>query len=179
MAKQAGGCRRPALRVHVSAEGSAPPYPVPGDLDDARFRWLFDYWRARRRGNRLPSWQDISPADFPQLLGRIYLIEVVRENGRHRFRFRLWGGTISKVFGHEHTGHWLEDIAAPGTLADLERTLLTCALTRRPHFWRRPMLNDSRDFTATRRLLLPLAGDGETVDMLFGLIIEDPIGTVQ
>lgn len=148
-------------------------YPVPSELDDSRFRWLFQYWVERCRDGRLPGRPDIDPLDFPHLLGRIYLIEVVRTPERVRFRFRLWGTKISGLFRHEHTGHWLEDIAAPGTLADLERTLLTCVEERQPHFWRRTIPGDAIEYVATRRMLLPLASDGETVDMLFGLILED------
>lgn len=146
---------------------------MPAALDDPRFRWLFQYWLERRRDGRLPGRDDIDPLDFPHLLGRIYLIEVVHDGPRVRFRFRLWGTKISGLFRHEHTGHWLEDIAAPGTLPDLERTLLTCVEERRPHFWRREIPGGVVDFVATRRMLLPLAADGETVDMLFGLILED------
>ncbi|GHD47291.1 hypothetical protein GCM10017083_17500 [Thalassobaculum fulvum] len=155
------------------------PYPVPADLDDERFRWLFGYWRDRHRDGRLPARSGIDPIDFPHLLGRIYLVEVVRRDGRLRFRFRLWGSRIRGIFGHDHTGCWLEDIAAPGTLADIEHALRSCTVERRPHFWRRPMMIESNEYAATRRLVLPLASDGETVDMLIGLIIEErlePLG---
>lgn len=150
-----------------------PEYPVPAELDDERFRWLFDYWRSRHRDRLLPGREHVDPLDFPQLLGRIYLVEVVREDGRLRFRFRLWGSRIRGIFGHDHTGHWLEDIAAPGTLADITAALTACTLGRRPFFWRRPMMVESAEYAATRRLVLPLAADGETVDMLLGLIVED------
>lgn len=160
--------------VRVWSQPQEPVYPVPHELDDCRFRWLFDYWRTHHSEGRLPGRADIDPLDFPHLLGRIYLIEVVRSDERVRFRFRLWGTKISGMFQHEHTGHWLEDIAAPGTFADLERTLLTCVAERRPQFWRREIPRGDIDFVATRRMLLPLASDGETVDMLFGLILEDP-----
>lgn len=157
----------------MPANHPEPDYPVPADLDDERFRWLFRYWLDRHDGGRLPGRQHIDPLDFPHLLGRIHLVDVVRQDDRIRFRFRLWGSKIRGIFGHDHTGHWLEEIAAPGTLADIELALLACALERRPHFWRRPMMIESAEYAATRRLVLPLAGDGETVDMLIGLIIED------
>ncbi|EDP63638.1 hypothetical protein BAL199_25937 [alpha proteobacterium BAL199] len=158
----------------MPTDREAPTYPVPAEFDDDRFHWLFDYWLQRRENGRLPGRRDIDPLHFRHLLGRVYLIEVVRESERIRFRFRLWGSKISGIFGQEHTGHWLEDIAAPGTLAELENTLRTCTLGARPHFWRRPMMVENVDYVATRRMLLPLASDGQTVDMLFGLIIEEP-----
>lgn len=157
----------------MPADRAPPAYPVPLEFDDDRFRWLFQYWTTRLNDGRLPGRQDINPLDFRELLGRIYLIEVVREAERIRFRFRLWGSKISGIFGQQHTGHWLEDIAAPGTFDELERTLLTCTIERRPFFWRRPMMDNNPGYVATRRLLLPLAADGETVDMLFGLILEE------
>ncbi len=157
----------------MPTEHREPAYPVPADGDDARFRWLFDYWHGRHRDGLLPGRQHVDPVDFPHLLGRIYLVEVIREDGRLRFRFRLWGSRIRGIFGHDHTGRWLEDIAAPGTLADISAALTTCTLEARPFFWRRPMLVHSAEYAATRRLVLPLAGDGTTVDMLLGLILED------
>lgn len=150
-----------------------PDYPVPAELDDERFRWLFAYWRDRHRDGRLPGRQHIDPLDFPHLLGRVYLVDVVRQEAGIRFRFRLWGSRIRGIFGHDHTGHWLEDIAAPGTLADIQGALLACAEERRPHFWRRPMMVESAEYAATRRLVLPLASGGEAVDMLLGLILEE------
>lgn len=157
----------------VQSDDPAPVYPVPDEFDDERFRWLFDYWLGRHRNGLLPGRGHIDPLDFPQLLGRIYLVEVIREDGALRFRFRLWGSKIRGIFGHDHTGHWLEDIAAPGTLADIRAALAACTMEARPFFWRRPMMVDSAEYAATRRLVLPLAADGETVDMLLGLIVED------
>lgn len=159
----------------MPSDSILPVYPVPAELDDPRFQWLFRYWLDRHRDGRLPGRAQIDPVEFPHLLGRIHLIEVVRADGRIRFRFRLWGSMISDVFAHEHTGHWLEEVAAPGTLADVERFLMTCTQECRPQFWRRPMLVNRAEFVATRRLLLPLAADGETVDMLIGLILEDAV----
>lgn len=157
----------------MSSTETEPDYPVPAALDDERFRWLFRYWRDRHRVGRLPGRQDIDPLDFPHLLGRIYLVEVVRQDGGLRFRFRLWGSKIRGIFGHDHTGHWLDDIAAPGTLTDIQQALSACTVAARPHFWRRPMMIDSYEYAATRRLVLPLAADGASVDMLVGLIIEE------
>jgi len=163
----------------VPSDRLGPLYPVPADLDDDRFRWLFGYWRDRHHDGLLPAREDIDPIDFPHLLGRIYLVEVVRQDEHLRFRFRLWGSRIRGIFGHDHTGCWLEDIAAPGTLADIEHALRSCTIEGRPHFWRRPMMVESNEYAATRRLVLPLASDGVTVDMLLGLILEERLESLD
>jgi hypothetical protein len=147
-------------------------YPVPDDLDDPRFRWLFNYWRDRHRGDLLPSREQIDPTDFPQLLGRIHLIDVIRSGSAVRYRVRLWGSMIRHVFNKDVTGRWLDETLVPGTTADVELALANC-VAGHPHFWRRPMMPRNQEFIATRRLLLPLASDGRTVDILLGLIIED------
>jgi hypothetical protein len=96
-------------------------YPVPSDLDDPRFRWAFDYWRNRFRGDLLPGRGDIDPTDYRRI-----------------------------------------------------NSALTFMVERRqPHFWQIPVPFNNRGFLSFRRLLLPLAADGQTVDTLFALMIEN------
>lgn len=148
-----------------------PAYPVPHEFDDPRFRWFFDYWRERHDGGRLPGRVDIDPLDFPHLLGYINLVDVERIDTRIRYRFRLWGSRVSTVFGADHTGKLLDEIAAPGTLRELRGRFDRCVESRDAFFVRRRITLAGPEMIATSRLLLPLASDGHQVDMLAGLIL--------
>ena len=150
-------------------------YPVPQDLDDPKFRWMFDYWRERFRGASLPARSDVDPVDFPGLLGQINLIDVVEEPSRTRFRYRLWGSLVTEIMGRDCTGQFLDDIDILDR-SEIGRVFLDAVSTRRPHFWRRPVPEGNKRYQSYRRLLLPLAEDGQRVDMLLALLVGDRNG---
>ena len=157
----------------LSAVSETIDYPVPSSLDDPRFRWLFDYWLDKASDGYLPGRADIDPVDFPHLLGRLNLIDVLRTQERLRFRYRLWGTKIGEMIGRDYTGRLIEDVVLPIDYRRISRALIETVESCRPHFWRIPVPFIGRDFGSYRRLLLPLAKDGTTVDMLLSLMIED------
>lgn len=157
----------------LTAASEPIEYPVPSVLDDDRFRWLFDYWLDKVAGGLLPGRADIDPIDFPHLLGRLNLIEVLRTQEQLRFRYRLWGTKISEMIGRDYTGRLVEDVVLPEDYRRISAVLGEVVETRRPHFWQVPVPFIGRDFGSYRRLLLPLAADGQTVDLLLSYIIED------
>ena len=162
------------MRPQPRTAASEPiEYPVPSAQDDPRFRWLFDYWLEKVRDGYLPGRGDIDPIDFPHLLGRINLIDVLRDQDRLRYRYRLWGTKIAEMIGRDHTGRLLEDVVLPRDYRRIGTVFGEVVETGRPHFWQIPVPFIGRDFGSYRRLLLPLAGDGLSVDLLLSLVIED------
>lgn len=71
-------------------------------------RQLYDYWISRAQGRAMPARGDIGPADFPQLLPLISLIDVEPEP--QRFRVRLAGTRLREIFDREITGAYLDDL---------------------------------------------------------------------
>lgn len=149
-------------------------YPVPRNLDDPKFRWIFDYWRERFRGDALPARSDVDPVDFPGLLGRINLIDVVQEPPRTRFRYRLWGSIVTELMGKDCTGQFLDEIDILDQ-SEIGRVFRQAVETRQPHFWQRPVPDGNQRYRSYRRLLLPLAEDGERVDMFLSILVGDRI----
>jgi hypothetical protein len=49
------------------------------------------------------------PVDIPLLLGMLFLVDIVRDAGKLRFRFRLLGVEITKRAELELTGKWMEE----------------------------------------------------------------------
>lgn len=130
-------------------------------------RELFDYWSSLRRRGRLPARADISPEAFKRHLPTVSLIDV--DAGEpERFRLRLAGTGLYGLFGREITGLELDE-AYPGPAADYwRRELATVTRTGRPGAGVHAL--DWRDGAALSVfwLRLPLASDGERVDMILG-----------
>lgn len=133
-----------------------------------KVRWFVQYWRDLRQGNRLPGRQHIDPVDFPDLLPNIRLIDVVGDPPR--FRVRLTGERISDHFGESYTGQFLDEAFDQFEGRSSYNAFVATIDSRRP-YWNLGVcdLNPEKDFVPFERLALPLASDGETVDMLLVL----------
>lgn len=125
---------------------------------------LYDYWDARRRDGRLPGRRDIDPLDLVFVLGNLVLVDVLREPLRFRYRlngthleeaFRLRG--LTGTFVHEHPDVEFRQRAI-AAYSDI-------ALTGQPHSARRDWVLDHK-IRAYDSLMLPLAADGASVDMV-------------
>lgn len=141
----------------------------PGDQDyPEAFHRLIDYWRARHRDGRLPGRADIEPLDFTDLLPVICLIDVRYDNdGRPGYRYRLVGTRVVEAMGRDFTGLGFEEFIPTGQLAPVLEVYDRTVCEREPTISAGQVPVEHREFTGYRRLLLPLATDGETPDMIF------------
>jgi hypothetical protein len=79
--------RSPQLPAHIIA----PPVTAHPKIVQ-----LYEYWRAATPADGgLPSRRDIDPTDIPTLLEHLWLLDVVGEPSR--FRFRLRGGAAQRM----------------------------------------------------------------------------------
>jgi hypothetical protein len=158
----------------VTAAGTDQPLPPPDC--HASIRSLFDHWRRIAPPGLLPGRQHLDPADLVPLLPNIWLLDVVRPAApplRWHFRYRLVGTELVRVFGRDPTGELFHEawprMAAPGGVYDHHVAVVD---QKRPSFRSGPSLYDgSRDYQSLERILLPLARDGTTVDMVLGLTV--------
>jgi hypothetical protein len=148
-------------------------FVYPQDAKDPRFRELFDYWRSKApAADKLPGRQHIDPLEIPHLLPGIALFDVVPAGGRYRFRFRLMGTTFVDAIGADHTGRFVDEVVLHIVKYEsLHEALVGMIRTRQPHYWETPATMSQRKYMALQRLALPLARDGETVDMIIGYYI--------
>lgn len=133
-------------------------------IHSLRLRQLYAYWRSKSAGGRLPSRADISPADIPQLLPYIFLIDVERDP--QRFRFRLIGTQICQWAGRDVTGLYIDDPLYGDRGIRLGKQYAEVAARGLPLYTEQPAQRPERDYVFYDRLVLPLAQDGRTVDML-------------
>lgn len=81
----------------------------PTDLawEDEILDRTYAYWRGKRQGDRLPSRGDLDPAEIPRLLPNLFLIDVLRDP--LRFRYRLIGTAITERFQRDSTGRLIDE----------------------------------------------------------------------
>jgi hypothetical protein len=148
-------------------------------LDIAQFhpkiRQLYDYWLAIHPSGGppggLPGRQHFDPQQVPRLLAGLRLVEV--QDQPFRLRYRLVGSRIDRVIGRSFTGRWVDDVHAgdpnyPELLEDYRATVV-----QRQPSWRRgpPRVRHDDKCSTLEVLRLPLATDGQTVDMVLSLTL--------
>jgi hypothetical protein len=152
---------------------TANPAGFENSLPWPDLRQLYAYWRSKCHAGRLPSRESIKPGPVHKLLPRIYMLNVVRAPGSQRlgFRFRLAGSEHFEINQIELTGLTIERAFAPEKLEAMRSVYAEVVTSRKPLLTLRasPGVED-RHHIVYDRLLLPLASDGETVDMILGYV---------
>lgn len=95
------------------------------------------------------------------------------ENRPRRFRFRLVGTAIVDSFGLDTTGRYLEEVGFSDRAPSVQAHYGAVAATAEPSCHQVHFTRGSGRFLAYERLILPLASDGKSVDMLLGGICFD------
>ncbi|WP_192813256.1 PAS domain-containing protein [Oceanibaculum indicum] len=139
-------------------------------------RTVHDYWLRIAPPGLLPGRQHMDPLDIPDLLPRIWLLDVIWPGPE--FRFRLVGSRIVNRLGHDPTGERLEDASLDyeqnPSLTERYRATVE---HRQPTYRLGPQrLTRTRDFEFVENIFLPMAEDGRTVDMLMALsvLVDNP-----
>ena len=127
---------------------------------------LFAYWASLRDGARLPGRRHLDPAPIKRLLPTVSLIDVKPDP--LEFRMRLAGTALYGVYGREITGKRLSDIYNTAA-ADYWRTELGKVVSeKRPAVGVHSLAWRGASHLSILWLRLPLASDGEQVDMILG-----------
>lgn len=130
---------------------------------------VHDYWLNRQANGKLPGRQAVDPVELRDSLSSLCLIDVLDEPEGRRYRYRLIGTHVAERMGRDYTGEYFDEILAPERLEEIERIYSTCINSREPHFSTDTVPVTGRDFVSYKRLLLPLASDGERVDMILSV----------
>jgi hypothetical protein len=135
-------------------------------ISDTRLTAVFDYWRGKSTGLRLPRRRDIDPVDIPKLLPILMVVEVLPSG---RYRYRLIGTENDDAFGMNATGRYLDEVL-PGP--EYKRHVLAlyneCVRTRRALY--SECLFISPEHRAAERhikvLFMPLSDDGSRINQI-------------
>ncbi len=126
---------------------------------------LYEYWSSKSSSGRSPGRQHLDPVEIPDLLFNLALIDVVRADGECRFRYRLAGTGIAKRGGRDPTGKIFEELYDGKYLRKANSTYQSIVESGLP-FTSSRKFPVGKEYLSYDRLILPLARDGETVDML-------------
>jgi hypothetical protein len=137
---------------------------------------IFRYWKqiknqGQMRGLRLPGRVDIDPCALRRHLSTISLIDVLSPDPRQdpgAFRQRLAGTELFTAYGVEITGKHMDAIYGPEQASYWGEALSDIVTTGKPNVGLHAM-----DWSGAKGLYLfwlrlPLASDGEHVDMILG-----------
>ncbi|MGF1610018.1 MAG: PAS domain-containing protein [Kiloniellales bacterium] len=124
---------------------------------------LLVYWQDKRDGERLPGRADIDPLDFSWALGRLCLIEVLRNP--LVFRYRLDGSLIASHRRRDMTGRTTDEIKPLALANILRKQYSEVVKSAAPGYFEVDAARDKIKATFAV-LALPLAADGAKVDML-------------
>lgn len=113
----------------------------------------------------MPSRGDIDPTEIPKLLPDLMLVDVLSG----RYRYRLIGTENAEAHGINASGRFLDEVLPGPEYRDHVLALYDeCVRQRRPLYSECLFLSPQRRATErhTKVLFLPLAEDGETVNMV-------------
>jgi hypothetical protein len=135
-----------------------------------QLREVLDLWQARREGRTMPSRQEFTLHDLKNVAPNMALIDFV-QGDVPRFRFRLVGSYIERFMAPAQ-GKFLDE-AFPAKFVRKWGTLWQTAINdRKPlRLFCRVEFNNQQ-FKIAETLLLPLASDGETPDMVMNVIFD-------
>ena len=128
-----------------------------------------EYWHGKCTGGRIPGRQHLDPGEMKSFLPYVIIFDVERHPSGYRFRHRLVGTHVADLFGSDMTGEYVDETSAAGGYTPILRQLSAVAETRAPSFGVYAPPTPHRNFIEYEHLTLPLAADGELVDMLFGV----------
>ncbi len=152
----------------------APPDQVLQQIGDERLRRLLQAWDRWRAGRSLPSRGDFQPEDLAYLLGHLFLLDIVSAETGPRFRYRLFGSAVTDYRGFDLTGRFLDQHPDPHFALRAHAAYLQAMQARQP-LWASVSGTTATGMSANfEGLILPLARDGETPDMLLAAQIMTP-----
>lgn len=130
---------------------------------------LFAYWASLRQGARLPGRAHLDPAPIKRLLPTVSLIDVGQDaHGAAEFRMRLAGTGLYGVYGREITGRRLSEIYNTAAAEYWRQELGKVVSEKRPAVGVHSLAWRGASHLSILWLRLPLASDGEQVDMILG-----------
>jgi len=145
-------------------------------IGDPRLARLLQDWDGWRAGRSLPARSDFQPEALRYLLGHLFLLDIVPGESDMRFRYRLFGSAVTLYRGFDLTGQFLD------RHPDAHFAARAHAAYRQAVQARLPLWANVRGITATgmsanfEGLILPLASDGETPDMVLAAQIMTTAG---
>jgi hypothetical protein len=135
---------------------------LPADL-----RAIFDYWRAKRAGRKMPSRADLDPAELKVLLPSMILVDVLYdEAGKADFVYRLAGTREVEARSENPTGKRVAEAFFGPSLENVLGCYQSVVDRREPYLDDDHFVRGGDHFADEANIFLPLSSDGERVTMI-------------
>lgn len=148
-------------RIENSTPAAAAALPLRSKIN----RQALDYWIRIRGERRMPSRADLDPLDIIKILPNVMLIDVTSKP--LNFRYRLIGTKIASQINSDHTGKWMSEIPHQKPPSKIWSSCVTVVNQKIPMTTEAPYIGRNKDFSVSEDIVMPLSGDGVTVNMLF------------
>jgi hypothetical protein len=149
-----------------------------GVIGDSRLALVYSYWRGKKKGRTMPDPADVALGEFPTVVQpNTMLLDVLVEGGRRRFRYSRVGAVFWRTTGKEPVGQFIDE-ALPETAGYRDYVIgiyEEMARERRPMYTENVFLlrHGQSDPMATKRVSLPLSGDGIEVSAVLAAHVFD------
>lgn len=135
---------------------------APGTPHTSGITRFLALWEGKAGPNRLPRRADFDIPELRPYLGRVAILDVI--DGGADFRFRLYGSDIAEEYQADMTRKSVADFR-PHFRAAIVPGYRRCLETRAPYYDVID-IDDEMMRYKWERMVVPLAADGQTVDML-------------
>ena len=142
-------------------------------IREPEIRELFLFWLRRRPGHGVPTRKDIDPSRIPAPhLPYLFLYQRRRDG---RLQCKLIGTALTKVFGQDATGKYLDEILPASVAQDRLEMYARVLDSEMPIYYRGPVVLASRHQRRFARILLPLSSRKTVADQVFGMARFGPV----
>lgn len=142
-------------------------FKLPNDCSPL-IREMYDYWASIHPDKGLPGRRHFDPLDILSLSANIWMLDV--EHDPLRFRVRRMGTVIVNFMGNDPTGGYLDEVYPKYDSSLIRKHLEHTVESGVPTFRRGDaLIVPLKKYVISERIILPMAFDGETVDLLFNL----------
>ena len=139
-------------------------------------RWLLKFWKRHLTADGIPQWQAVEAENLSRVSDNVSFLDVIEDNGAKRLRIRQHGSAITKVYGADSRGRFLDEVIPrdrhPTGLMPYYRALST----GQPVYTICDVRDKNGRLIMFERLILPFRGDGKRAERIlssFEFICED------
>lgn len=145
----------------------------PTVIHDQRLLGLFQFWRGKLNGRRMPASKEFDRADLARWDANLMMIDVPGDIAD--FRIRWLGSEVAAMFGTSRTGSGIEAMTSEGERSSVLPQYRVVIDTGVPAYYATEVELSQRGVIAQQKLILPLSSDGRKVDaVLAGIYPELP-----
>lgn len=141
----------------------------PATLRAPRLQRAFHYWQGKLAGRAMPARADLDPAEIPDLLPWIILVDVLPDD----FRYRLIGTEVCRIAHRDHTRERLSTLPGKGPGSVVWSNYEEVVRLKAPFSRSPPYVGPAAHLRDCENILLPLSPDDLAVNMIFQIVSFD------